>query len=422
MDLFGLGSFTGKGIYDVDAFEAATGGTFPENRILSHDLIEGNYARCGLLSDTELFDDFPARYHAYARREHRWVRGDWQLLPWLGRRVPAPEGKRTNPLPALERWKLFDNLRRSLVPPALVVMLALGWTVLPGSPWLWTAIALAVLALPLLKWLMGATVGCARTASLAGIRSWRTSLPAMGGQALLALVFLADQSWLMCDAVARTLKRLLFTRRRLLEWETAASTEQRLGSTLRDFVAGMWQAPLLALVIAMAVGVLRPAALWAAGPVLAAWFLSPVVAFWVSRPKQVRESDPVRGRAASTSPAGAQDLAFLRDLRRRGGPLAPPGQLPGNPRRAGRASHLSHQSRPAPALDPGRTRPGLSQPGQAGGAAGEDIRHAGAPGKALGALLQLVRHSHAPAACPRPTSRRSTAATSSAAWWRSSRA
>jgi cyclic beta-1,2-glucan synthetase len=98
MDLFGVGSFTGKGIYDVDAFEAATGTTFPENHVLSHDLIEGNYARCGLLSDTELFDDFPARYHAYACREHRWVRGDWQLLPWLGRQVPTPNGLRANPL------------------------------------------------------------------------------------------------------------------------------------------------------------------------------------------------------------------------------------------------------------------------------------------------------------------------------------
>src|SRR5262249_14914228 len=150
--------------------EAATGETFPENHILSHDLIEGNYARCGLLTDTELFDDFPARYNAYARREHRWVRGDWQLLPWLGRRVPVatslgplhregeppsepveasarrearpPENaprvspaRRPNPLPVLERWKLLDNLRRSLVPPALLVLLVLGWTILPGSPW-----------------------------------------------------------------------------------------------------------------------------------------------------------------------------------------------------------------------------------------------------------------------------------------------
>ncbi len=182
MDLFGVGTFTGKGIYDVDAFEAATGGAFPENHILSHDLIEGNFARCGLLSDTELFDDFPARYNAYARREHRWVRGDWQLLPWLGWRVPLaqpshadpgrvgfahqeqattippaeatitppaeapigghspPYATRRNPLPLLERWKLLDNLRRSLVPPALLVLLVLGWTSCParrgpGRPW-----------------------------------------------------------------------------------------------------------------------------------------------------------------------------------------------------------------------------------------------------------------------------------------------
>src|SRR4029450_1346397 len=142
MDLFGLGSFTGKGIYELDAFEAATGKTFPENQILSHDLIEGNYARCGLLSDTELFDDFPARYHAYARREHRWARGDWQILLWLFRPVPAPgacgpaEANRQsttpnrqlvpNPLPALERWKILDNLRRSLMPPALMLLLVLG--------------------------------------------------------------------------------------------------------------------------------------------------------------------------------------------------------------------------------------------------------------------------------------------------------
>ena len=138
MDLFGLGTFTGKGIYDLDAFEAAVGHTFPDNRILSHDLIEGNYARCGLVTDVELFDDFPPRYHAYAMREHRWARGDWQLLPWLGANVPGPDGPKPNPLPVLERWKIFDNLRRCLVPPSLVILLVLGWTVLPGSPWLWT--------------------------------------------------------------------------------------------------------------------------------------------------------------------------------------------------------------------------------------------------------------------------------------------
>src|SRR5439155_24009714 len=122
--LLGVGSFTGKGIYDVDAFDAAVGHTFPDNQILSHDLIEGNYARCGLVTDIELQDAFPAQYGAYAFREHRWARGDWQILPWLFPTVPGRTdlksvlpggGTRRNSLPAVERWKVFDNLRRSLL-------------------------------------------------------------------------------------------------------------------------------------------------------------------------------------------------------------------------------------------------------------------------------------------------------------------
>src|SRR5262249_38528645 len=151
-DLFGSGTYTGKGIYDVVAFAATAGQAFPDNHILSHDLIEGNLARCGLVTDIEFLDDFPARYHVYALREHRWVRGDWHLLPWLFRKVPVPGAdrrKRANPLPALERWKILDNLRRSLVAPALVLLAVLGWTVLPGSPWFWTGLTLLVPALPL---------------------------------------------------------------------------------------------------------------------------------------------------------------------------------------------------------------------------------------------------------------------------------
>ncbi|QEH38872.1 N,N'-diacetylchitobiose phosphorylase [Aquisphaera giovannonii] len=311
MDLFGLGSFTGKGIYDVDAFEAAVGATFPENHILSHDLIEGNFARCGLLSDTELFDDFPARYNAYARREHRWVRGDWQLLPWLGRTVPAPAPgtgvepagvadraqaaspgqpgpapapveRRRNVLPAVERWKLLDNLRRSLVPPAVLAMLALGWTVLPGSPWLYTAIAALVLGLPLVKWATAATMGAIRSGRLTPLRAWRESVPSLGGQALLSATFLADQSRLLGDAIVRTLWRLFVSRERLLEWETAASTEARLGARLRDFAVGMWGSPATALALAAAIALLRPSAIWAASPFLLIWLAAPLVAWWVS--------------------------------------------------------------------------------------------------------------------------------------------
>ena len=155
-DLFGLGTFTGKGIYEVKAFEAATGPAFPENHILSHDLIEGNFARCGLVSDIELIDELPARYNAYSHREHRWVRGDWQLLPWLGRHMPvvgnmASGGKPPtvpNVLPLVERWKIFDNLRRSLVPPALYLFFLLAWAFFPAAPAAWTLFGLAVLFSP----------------------------------------------------------------------------------------------------------------------------------------------------------------------------------------------------------------------------------------------------------------------------------
>jgi cyclic beta-1,2-glucan synthetase len=290
MDLFDSGSFTGKGIYDVDAFEAANGHTFPDNQILSHDLIEGNYARCGLVTDVELFDDFPPRYHAYALREHRWARGDWQLLPWLGRTVPTPEGPKPNPLPLLERWKIFDNLRRSKVPPGLVVLLVLGWTVLPGSPWLWTAFALAVPALPVVQLILGSIIGAIRGGSLGPIAGLTHSLPPTAGQSLLWIAFLADQARRLTDAISRTLHRLFVSHRRLLEWETAAATEHRLGTGLANFFRTMWQSPAWAVAIGVLVVLVRPEALPAASPVLLAWFAAPVVAFWISRPRRAAES------------------------------------------------------------------------------------------------------------------------------------
>jgi cyclic beta-1,2-glucan synthetase len=299
-DLFGEGTFTGKGIYDVDAFEAATGHTFPDNRILSHDLIEGNYARCGLVTDIELFDDFPARYHAYARREHRWIRGDWQLLPWLGRTVPAPAaggqtGRRPNPLPALARWKLLDNLRRSLVPPALVLWLVLSWTVLP-VPWAFSAgLALVVLMLPLVLQVLGALVHSLRGASLMPLRELQYGLGPTFGQGVLATVLLLHQAYNGLDAIIRTLGRLYVTRQRLLEWETAASAERRLGTQSKDFVLYMWQTPLLAIGLALLVAKVRPEALAVAGWFLLAWFVSPLVAYWVSQSPPKRETPLTAG-------------------------------------------------------------------------------------------------------------------------------
>ena len=130
-DLFAEGSFTGKGIYEVDAFEEATHGRFPENTLLSHDLIEGAYSRAALATDIEVYDDYPARYLTYTRRKHRWIRGDWQLLQWLGDTVPGPEGPTPNRLSAISRWKIFDNLRRSLIEISQLTLLFAGWFFFP---------------------------------------------------------------------------------------------------------------------------------------------------------------------------------------------------------------------------------------------------------------------------------------------------
>jgi hypothetical protein len=125
-DLFGEGSFVGKGIYDVEVFQALLAGRFPENRILSHDLLEGGYVRSGLVSDVVLYENLPPDYLADAARRHRWIRGDWQIARWLLSRVPSSVGAVKNPLRPLYRWKIFDNLRRSLVPPATLALLFLA--------------------------------------------------------------------------------------------------------------------------------------------------------------------------------------------------------------------------------------------------------------------------------------------------------
>jgi cyclic beta-1,2-glucan synthetase len=142
-DLFGSGIYIGKGIYDVGAFQRSVYGRVPENALASHDLFEGAHGRVALATDIVVCESFPSQYEVFARRWHRWIRGDWQLLPWLGRRVPGASGARLpNRLAGLERWKIADNLRRSLMAPALVTLLVAAWLVLPGSPWVWTMLAL----------------------------------------------------------------------------------------------------------------------------------------------------------------------------------------------------------------------------------------------------------------------------------------
>jgi cyclic beta-1,2-glucan synthetase len=287
-DLFGEGVFTGKGLYDVDAFRATVGWRVPENALLSHDLFEGLHARTALVSDVEVVDDYPANVLAHARRQHRWVRGDWQILLWLLPVVPTPEGWRKNRLPLVSQWKILDNLRRSLVAPALLAYFAAAWTILPGDPRLWTLGGLAVIAFPFLASLLHLLEPRppqepARVHLRGVIADWVTSL----AQALLTLIFLPFHAWEMVHAIALTLVRLLITQRRLLEWETAAAQAARaaglLRAGIRSFFVEMAASPIAAVAISVLVSGARPAALPLALPFLVAWAAAPVCAYWLSR-------------------------------------------------------------------------------------------------------------------------------------------
>ena len=314
-DLFYEGSFTGKGIYDVDVFEQVLGQRLPDNRILSHDLLEGCYVRSGLLSDVQLYDDFPARYDADVSRRVRWIRGDWQIASWLLPRVPGPQpGQReVNPLSLVSQWKILDNLRRSLVPPATLALLLLGWALLPQAA-AWT---LALLALGLLAPLVASAWSLLqRPADL----PWRQHLNGVRAalkkqllQAALALALLPHEAWYSLDAVLRTTLRLLFTQRRLLQWqasEAAACPPVAPGSRadLLRSCARMAMAPVLAVATAALLWRLDAPGptLWLAAPLVLAWLLAPALVWWLSRPL----SAPV----PSLAPAQTR---FLRLLARR---------------------------------------------------------------------------------------------------------
>lgn len=306
-DVFGEGSFIGKGIYEVDTFERALNARFPENQILSHDLLEGCYARAGLLSDVHLYEDYPAHYSMDVSRRHRWIRGDWQLLGWLLPSIPGPGKLRlSNSLSRLSQWKLFDNLRRSLVPMALTLLLLSGWAVLT-SPWLWTLAVISIILIPplitsvlelfykpcdvLLRQHLAATLDTA-TQRLA--------------QATFNLTCLPYEAYFSMDAIVRTLGRMLFTRGRLLEWNPSGEVAR---SSRTDFFASlraMWTAPLIAMAATFYLLVFKLAALAVAVPVLLLWLGSPAIAW--------RIGQPITRRQAQLT---AEQTIFLRKVSRK---------------------------------------------------------------------------------------------------------
>jgi hypothetical protein len=312
-DAFGEGSFVGKGIYDVDAVDRVLEARLPDNKVLSHDLLEGCHARCGFLSDVQLLEDHPDDYLADARRRHRWIRGDWQISGWLRNRVPVGAGPRErNPLSLLAQWKILDNLRRSLVPLATVALFVVGWTA-TRSPVAWT---LAVLALLLAPTLLDTVLELLALLRPATWRAQARERLARCGQrwarALLALTWLPHEAALSLDAIARSLWRLLVSRRRLLEWQPASGSVLAEQPTLAAYLRAMRAAPVVA--VAGATWLALAGAAPIAVPILALWFVAPLLAWRVSRLSPVREETLTATQARELACAARRTWAFFEQF------------------------------------------------------------------------------------------------------------
>ena len=307
-DLFGEGSFTGKGLYDVDAFQGALTGRVPDNALLSHDLFEGLYARTALVSDIELLDDHPAHYDTYAKRQHRWTRGDWQIARWLLPRVPDGKSQLVkNTLPLISRWKILDNLRRSLVAPALLLWLLAAWSFLPGSPLFWILFALVAVSFPVYAHLTSNLFSNPRGVPWTShFRQLWGALVTNSKQVALLLVFLPHQAWLTLDAVARVAYRQLVSRQNLLEWLTAAQSEQGSRHDRAAFWRLMYPVTFFALGTALLLPVFGQAFDWLALPFLIAWAVSPFIAYFVSRP-----AGSLKGAGQELNAAERQELRLI---------------------------------------------------------------------------------------------------------------
>ena len=280
-DMFGEGSYVGKGIYDVAAFERSLAGQVRQNTLLSHDLFEGIYGRAALVTDIVLYEEYPSRYLVYARRLSRWIRGDWQLLPWLFPFVRTENGVARNRLSAINLWKVFDNLRRSLLQPTLLALLVAGWLFLPGSPVLWTLLVLLPSALPMVVQTarhVGLNLGHLRLRQLLEppwleLTRW-----------ILAILFLPYEALLMLSAIGVTIRRLLFVRKHMLQWTTAAHLARSFQNNLNKIWLEMSYSLAFSVILEIAIRNINPGATWVAAPLLIGWLIAPEIAYWLSQP------------------------------------------------------------------------------------------------------------------------------------------
>jgi cyclic beta-1,2-glucan synthetase len=309
-DLFGTGIYVGKGIYDVASFTASLAHTIPPRRVLSHDLLEGVLGRAGLASDISVYEHFPPHYIAYARRLHRWIRGDWQLIPWLSPLIPVSGGRLArNPLRLIDRWKIFENLRRSLFFPLLFAFLVASWLLAPSALIVWTLLGVFAPAAHLLIGVASGLVGGFRRSERRGLWTAVRSLSRTDIERwTLSVAFTCHLAVVAVDAIGRSLTRMFVTRRRLLEWVTfsAASALARADSMRRVIWLEMWISMLTAMAALALIAIVRPTALPYSAPLLLLWIAAPELARWLSVPPK----DPEHPTLDQTDQASLRELAF----------------------------------------------------------------------------------------------------------------
>ncbi|MDD5553109.1 MAG: glucoamylase family protein [Candidatus Omnitrophica bacterium] len=289
-DYFFEGSFIGKGLYDVDAFERSMKGRFPENFILSHDLLEGCYARSGLVTDVQFYEGYPSGYLKDSSRRHRWIRGDWQIAPWLFSLVPGPgAAKVKNPISLLSQWKIADNLRRSLVPSATVLLFLLGWICFQPS-WAWSVFVITLLGFPLLPMSLAEAVRKSEKLTFkTHVGLVLSSFKKNTLRFFFSLVFLLHEAFYCSDAIARTLWRMSVSRRRLLNWNTSFEVEAFSSTHILGYYRSMWLEPIAAALSLIYFPVLFPRFDWLAFILLSLWFVSPAADYMISQPAPSRK-------------------------------------------------------------------------------------------------------------------------------------
>jgi len=300
-DITGEGSFTGKGLYHVDAFEAALKGRIEENAVLSHDLLEGSYARCALVTDVELVEDFPIRYEVEMSRQHRWARGDWQLLPYIF--------SLSNGLSMLGRWKMYDNLRRSLIPVAWLVASVMGWYYMePMEALIWQLVLIfSLFVAPTLSLISSLMPRRSDIVARAHLHAVLSDVQAANAQVALRIVFIAHNAAIMADAIVRSLYRTFVSRKLMLEWRTAAQVQSAGHGSIGDYFRAMWTAPALS-VVALALAAISDTGLPFIGiPFALIWAASPAVAWFVSQSAETEDQLVVSGDA----------IAEMRNIARR---------------------------------------------------------------------------------------------------------